>query len=64
MPRTKKSSEEKEVTITIRVSPELLEVFEKMRKQLNNLTYDAMGNVSYNELSKILARKVKEKELY
>jgi len=64
MPKVKKTNEEKEVTITVRISPELLEIFEKMRKQLGELTYEALDDVSYNDLSRILARKIKESKIY
>ena len=64
MPKVKKTNEEKEVTITVRISPELLEIFEKMRKQLGELTYEALDDVSYNDLSRILARKIKSSKLF
>ena len=50
-------SEEERKSKIIEVSEELIEVFERLRKKVSDVTW-GVENMSYYNLSKILARKI------
>ena len=50
--------------ISIRVSKELIEILEKLRKIIKKDTWDVMDkNLTWHELTRILARKIKAKSI-
>jgi len=52
----------KEQNKIIRVHPELIELLEKIRKSINKTTWNIMDkNISWFDLTGILARKIKAK---
>lgn len=59
-----KQDKEKRVGIIIEVSPELVAIFEKIKKSVEEYTWGAEKNLSNLSASKILAAKVKRAGLY
>jgi hypothetical protein len=55
-----KKEKDKEVLIRVVIDKELIEIMNKMRLKLSNMTYDSLDKESYRKLSKILARKIKD----
>jgi hypothetical protein len=48
----------------IRISDELLEIFEKIRNNVSYNTWDAEEKLSYYKCSKILAARVRKANIY
>ena len=62
MGHTRKPLSKEENGVTIRVHPELIEILEKLRLRLSELTYQVISdNASYYQLTGILAKKVGKK---
>ena len=47
----------------IRADIELIEILDKLEKNVKDATWDGLGKVTYRDLTRILARKVKDAKL-
>ena len=45
---------------TIKVHPEFLEVLDKLEEKIKKLTYGGVSKITRSDLTRILARKIKE----